>query len=252
MMPTLNNVTLSQLEPQDKKYRVKDNLQPGLFLEVLPSGLKMWRLMTSAAGARRQATLGSFPEIGLSSARERACRKIEAGPAPRRRAEVLPKTVRTFGDLAKAFLGQHCGRRESRNLKLWRSLLGRSILPSLGRREICRVTPSALIVSVFQPLLDRGESEAADSAREVCCLIFRFGLERGLVKTDPTEGLPEDFAAGPSSLRDRLAGNDPMQLAARGPAVGSADHRHRAHHYHVRRNPLLLKSFKRPHPADQR
>ena len=44
----------------------------GLYLEVLPSGSRIWRLKYTHAGRESRATFGRFPEVGLAEARDRA------------------------------------------------------------------------------------------------------------------------------------------------------------------------------------
>lgn len=43
----------------------------GLYLEVLPSGSRIWRLKYRHAGKESRATFGHFPEVGLAEARRR-------------------------------------------------------------------------------------------------------------------------------------------------------------------------------------
>lgn len=44
----------------------------GLYLEVMPSGSRIWRMKYRHAGKESRATFGHFPEVGLSEARSRA------------------------------------------------------------------------------------------------------------------------------------------------------------------------------------
>ncbi len=54
-------------KPTDKRYSLYDT--GGLFLEVMPTGKKFWRLRHSEDGARRKLTLGQYPAVPLSEAR---------------------------------------------------------------------------------------------------------------------------------------------------------------------------------------
>ena len=54
-------------KPTDKRYSLYDT--GGLFLEVMPTGKKFWRLRYSEDGARRKLTLGQYPAVPLSEAR---------------------------------------------------------------------------------------------------------------------------------------------------------------------------------------
>src|SRR5690606_37979378 len=57
----------------------------GLYLEVLPSGSRIWRLKYRHAGKESRATFGRFPEVSLAEARERAAKArslLRDGVAP--------------------------------------------------------------------------------------------------------------------------------------------------------------------------
>ena len=57
----------------------------GLYLEVLPSGSRIWRLKYRHAGKESRSTFGRFPEVGLAEARERAAKArlmLRDGVAP--------------------------------------------------------------------------------------------------------------------------------------------------------------------------
>lgn len=57
----------------------------GLYLEVLPSGSRIWRLKYRHAGKESRATFGHFPEVGLAEARRRrddARMQLRDGTAP--------------------------------------------------------------------------------------------------------------------------------------------------------------------------
>lgn len=57
----------------------------GLYLEVLPSGSRIWRLKYRHAGKESRATFGHFPEVGLAEARRRrneARAHLRDGTAP--------------------------------------------------------------------------------------------------------------------------------------------------------------------------
>ena len=57
----------------------------GLYLEVLPSGSRIWRLKYRHAGKESRATFGHFPEVGLAEARRRrdeARAQLRDGTAP--------------------------------------------------------------------------------------------------------------------------------------------------------------------------
>jgi hypothetical protein len=68
-MKKVNKNVLTDLQPETKSYLLSDK-ESYLILEVLPNGLKEWRLRTNVLGRTKQINVGSFPELNLSRARD--------------------------------------------------------------------------------------------------------------------------------------------------------------------------------------
>ena len=56
MKTVLTDVAIRKVKPTDKRYSFYET--GGLFLEVMPTGKRFWRLRYSEDGARRKLTLG--------------------------------------------------------------------------------------------------------------------------------------------------------------------------------------------------
>lgn len=65
----LSDVEIRQAKPQDKPYKLFDG--GGLYLEVTPSGGKLWRYKFRFGGKEKRLALGAYPETSLKDARER-------------------------------------------------------------------------------------------------------------------------------------------------------------------------------------
>src|SRR5260370_39796754 len=69
-MPTsLSDAKASNAKPRTKPYKLADG--EGLFLVIMPSGSKYWRLRYFFAGKEKVLALGVYPEITLAAARDR-------------------------------------------------------------------------------------------------------------------------------------------------------------------------------------
>ncbi len=55
----LTEVTLRALKPREKPYKVYD--ERGLYLQVFPTGGRLWRLKYRVAGREKLLALGSYP-----------------------------------------------------------------------------------------------------------------------------------------------------------------------------------------------
>ncbi len=111
----LTDVEIRALKSRDRIYKCTDS--HGLYLEVRPSGSKLWRCKYAHLGKDKRIALGRYPEVGLAEARRKrddTKRKLYEGVDPlaeRKREKLLAiyKAANTFGDLAKA-LSDQCGR----------------------------------------------------------------------------------------------------------------------------------------------
>lgn len=104
MSSTPDSKSLAALKPKEKAYKV--GAGGGLYLEVRPSGSKLWRLKYYFERRERKLTLGSFPAITLpqaAKARDEARATIKAGtdPAAIRKAERAAQAIQR--PRAKAF-----------------------------------------------------------------------------------------------------------------------------------------------------
>lgn len=95
-MQTLSDTQLRRLKAHDKPFKMADGR--GLYVEVRPSGARLWRYRYRIAGHENVFALGEYPETGLSEARARlmeARKLVKQGihPAHVRRAEKLKMTA---------------------------------------------------------------------------------------------------------------------------------------------------------------
>jgi integrase len=98
----LTDRSVAALQPKEKRYDVSDSKRVGLRVRVAPSGIKTWvfEKRVRGEGQLRSHTLGRFPVITLSEAREKALTlEKEAVEGVDRKAEVKNmQTVRTILD----------------------------------------------------------------------------------------------------------------------------------------------------------
>jgi len=64
----LTDVACKKAQPRAKLYKLADG--NGMYLEVMPSGSRYWRLKYRFGGKEKRLALGVYPEITLADARE--------------------------------------------------------------------------------------------------------------------------------------------------------------------------------------
>ena len=79
----LTNIAIQKAKPADSPVRLFD--VGGLYLEVVPSGGKWWRLKYRHGGKEKRLSLGTFPDTSLKAARgarDKARKQLAAGIDP--------------------------------------------------------------------------------------------------------------------------------------------------------------------------
>ena len=107
---SLTDVLIRSLKPESRAYKRAD--ASGLYLEVRPTGAKLWRFKYRFLGKDNRIALGAYPEVRLAEARQlrdEARRKLRDGVDPlaeRKRDKLIAqfKAANTFGDLAREYI----------------------------------------------------------------------------------------------------------------------------------------------------
>jgi integrase len=189
-----------------------DEATGGLCLRVFATGKATWtvRYRPRDGGSYQRLKLGTFPDVTLSEARERATRvraKVFDGedPASERRAR---RTAPTVADLCRRYLEEEADtKRKPRTAELYRSYLNRHVVPALGERKAYTIRP-ADVVALHREI---GAAKPATANRVVDTLsaAFRYGGKIGLVPEghNPTRGI-EKFA---EQGRERFLSTDELK-----------------------------------------
>ena len=134
----------------------------GLYLCVSPSGSRSWIARVNVDGKRREMGLGSFPDVSLSIAREkaRAARSdttMGIDPVAHRKEarsarQALKATQKTFADCAKAYIEAHSDSwRNAKHRAQWPSTFETYVYPTMGTVLVGEVT-QAHVMAVLLPI----------------------------------------------------------------------------------------------------
>lgn len=112
----LSDVAIRKAKPADKPLRLFD--AGGLYLEVSPSGGKLWRLKYRFDGKEKRLALGIYPDVSLANARERRddARKLlanEIDPGEHRKMQREARAERatnSFEAVAREWLAKYSPR----------------------------------------------------------------------------------------------------------------------------------------------
>lgn len=212
----LSDVQVRTAKPGPKAARLFDG--GGLYLEVSPSGGKLWRLKYRFGGKEKLLALGKYPEVGLKDARHRRdeARKLlanEVDPGENRKQQKAAKAERAANSLeavAREWLAKNSPTwAASHTSKIFRRL-EMYVFPWLGGRPIAEITAPELL-AMARRIEGKGAIETAHRAMQNCGQVFRYAVATGRADRDPTGDLRG--ALQPVKTRHMAATTDPRKVA---------------------------------------
>ncbi len=133
-----------------------------LYLRVAPGGSRGWIFRFTIGGRTRDMGLGSYPEIGLASARElaenfRRLLKEGTDPIERRRTERAASRITaaknlTFDECVREYIKEHEGDwRNAKHRYQWNTTLKHYASPVIGKLPAAAID-APLVLKVLKPI----------------------------------------------------------------------------------------------------
>ncbi len=175
-------------KPTDKLYRLND--QRGLYLEVKPNGVKAWRYRFKLNGKSSMFSLGEYPVVKLSEARERCeqARKLVSegiNPVRSRQQDKIRKVneaSNTFELIASEWLQMRDWLEITKSRRL--DMLKRVVFPTIGKLPVREIT-SYQVLSILQETAKRGAPTVAAEAKRTISSIFEYAVATLRADSDP-------------------------------------------------------------------
>ena len=177
-------------KPKDKPYKLAD--EKGLYLFIQSSGSKLWRFDYRFGGKRKTLALGSFPDVGLSDARDRrdAARKLlanDADPSETKKAAKASKVGLQLNSLevvarewASSYFTNKSASHQQRTLRR----LELYIFPWMGSRQISEITAPQILEAVKR-IENLNKLETAHRTLQAVSQVFRHAVQTGRAMRDP-------------------------------------------------------------------
>lgn len=200
---------LKSLKPRSTRYTEyeKDGKYEGFAVDVMPTGKMSFRFRYRLGGKREKVTIGSYPGMSLSLARERYREMrdlVHRGVSPaaeKRRSLKGTSGSTTFAQLAEDWK-KNALRVVNKNARQDETYLQRDILPVIGSKELHGIQRSDLW-SCIENVRARGHGQAARRVQSVLKRVFAYGSSAGVVTTNPALGIDPKHVA-PARSRDRV------------------------------------------------
>lgn len=204
----LTDAKIRNAKPADKPQRLWDS--GGLYIEVSPTGGRLWRFKYRFGGTEKLLALGKWNTVSLAEAREKrdAAKKLLAqkiDPAEQRRAdkrEAAGKAANSFEVVAREWFEKRKGKWTPHHAKDVLRRLERNLFTDLGSRPIAEIRPSD-VLAVVRKVDDRGAHDLAHRMLQVAAQVFRYGKVTERCEHNPAADLHE--ALTPSKPRNQPA-----------------------------------------------
>jgi integrase len=225
----LTEVKLRSSKPKEKAYQESDG--GGLFVEVLLTGTKIWRLRYRIGNKQEKVTLGEYPAYSLAEARQwrNDCTAlVKRGLSPMAlkrgdeiRAEIKPEAK----EMAQTFLKSWCwaavekkkikdaeimakdtveffARRWYReivepansNPRNIQRILEKDVFPTIGNKQIADVTVTD-ILTITDKVKARGADQMALQTRNTLKRLFAYAIAREKITFNPASAIEAKFIA---------------------------------------------------------
>lgn len=212
----LSDLQVRTAKPGPKAARLFDG--GGLYLEVSPSGGKLWRLKYRFGGKEKLLALGKYPEVSLKDARDRRdqARKLLANdvdPGENRKQQKAAKAERaanSFEAVAREWLAKNSPTWAASHTSKIVRRLEMYVFPWLGGRPIAEITAPELL-AMARRIEGKGAIETAHRALQNCGQAFRYAVATGRAERDPTGDLRG--ALQPVKKRHMAATTEPRKVA---------------------------------------
>ena len=194
-MKKLTEMAIKKAKPEAKAYKMADG--GGMYLLVQPTGSKWWRLKYRIGGKEKMLSIGVYPDVTLSEARDRReqARKLLANggdPSAIKKAakqtiqKSLQATSNSFASLAAELHKVKSPMWTAGHAKQWMGNLEKYALPIIGDRPIAEIEPMEL-VGIMRTVEKSGTFETRDRLLQSINAVFKYAIATGRAKYNPAE-----------------------------------------------------------------
>ena len=186
----LTDTTIRNTKPGAKPKRLFDS--GGLYLEVSPSGSKLWRLKYRIAKREKRLAFGIYPEVSLKDARakrDEARKLLAAGVDPGVQRKMMElQNASGFEAVAREWFTKFSPNWSPDHAERVIRRFERDVFPWMGARPIGEITAPELLTALRR-VENRGVVETAHRVMQNCSQVFRYAVATGRAERDPTADL---------------------------------------------------------------
>jgi len=187
----LTELKIKQSKPEEKQYKLTDG--EGMYLRVYPNSSKYWQLQYRLDGKQKVLSLGVWPEVGLTEAREKraiARKKIRLGIDPIGEQRIIKQEAAketefrnealkiTFKKVFQEWLNTKLSEWTEKYTKNVSGYMNMHVMPDLGDKPILDIRKED-VIGVLMKLEKKGIHETCFRIRQKIEAVFVYAVIKG-------------------------------------------------------------------------
>jgi integrase len=190
----LTDTTAKQAKSKDKPYKLTD--EKGMYLEVMPTGSKYWRLKYRYLGKEKRLALGVYPDVSLKQARDKrddARKQIAAGNDPGQLKQVAKRAKKiaaanSFEAVTREWLENVRAKWTPDHYDYTLRRFEAYTFPEIGGLPVTEVDAPALL-AMARKIEAQGTIDTAHKVTRACGQVFRYAIAADKCKSNPAADL---------------------------------------------------------------
>lgn len=212
----LSNTAIINAKAADKSYKMYDT--DGLFLQVTPQGGKWWRLKYRFDGKEKLLSLGTYPDISLSQARQKRedskkLLAIDIDPSEKRKqtkADNRLNTENSFELVAREWWQSHMTNKANSHKQKVIRRFELYLFPWIGKKPISSIT-APQVLETLRRIEKQNKVETAHRTLQTAGQVFRYAVQTGRAIRDVTADLKGALPA--TTVKHMAAFTEPKDVA---------------------------------------
>lgn len=207
----LTDIKIKNFKPENKAYKVFDG--NGLYIYVLPSGQKKWRIKYRFEKKEQTYSVGDYPQVSLREARVKVLEVKEMlaqgiNPALEKKKNI-PTVGGTFQEIALEWLEKNTAKWSSGHKQTIHYRLERYIFGHIGAMQIKEIT-APQVLAILRKFEEQGKNDITRRLLSIISQVFRYGVACGVCDSDPCRDLQGALAFHKSTPRAAIT--DPKEV----------------------------------------
>ena len=207
----LNDRQIRNAKPTEARKKAKLFDGGGLYLEVTPAGGKIFRLKYRIGGKEKTLTIGKYPTVSLSEARQAAenARRLlvsEQDPSEAKQQEKRERqaaALNTFESIACRWHTDNLHRWKENHAARIISDFEKDVLPAIGEIQITEISVSD-VKAVISAIIARGATVTAEKVRQWIGAVYQYAAMLEITDRNPAAVLRGHFEQAKTDHRPAL------------------------------------------------